>query len=82
MFESLISAGATEKLHGWEKPHAKTVAWSYDMEEHAKKCVERYCELANKRLSNHTKFQVLAWMIVNSGKRNLNLLENYLEYAH
>ena len=30
MFESRISAGATEKLPGWEKPHAKTVAWSYD----------------------------------------------------
>ena len=24
MFESRISAGATEKLPGWEKPHAKT----------------------------------------------------------
>ena len=23
-------------------------SWSYDMERHAKKCVERYCELANK----------------------------------
>ena len=23
-------------------------SWSYDMEGHAKKCVERYCELANK----------------------------------
>ena len=23
MFESRISAGATEKLPGWEKPHAK-----------------------------------------------------------
>ena len=23
-------------------------AWSYDMEGHAKKCVERYCQLANK----------------------------------
>ena len=29
MFESRISVGATEKLLGWEKPHAKTVAWSY-----------------------------------------------------
>ena len=28
MFESRISAGATEKMSGWEKPHAKTVAWS------------------------------------------------------
>ena len=48
MFESRISAGATEKLPGWEKPYAKTVAWSYDMEGHAQKCVERDCERANK----------------------------------
>ena len=27
MFESRISAGTTEKLPGWEKSHAKTVAW-------------------------------------------------------
>ena len=39
MFESRISEGATEKL-----PCSET----YDMEGHAKKCVERYCELANK----------------------------------
>ena len=49
MFESRISASATEKLLGREKPHAKIVAWSYDMEGHAKKCVERYCELGNKK---------------------------------
>ena len=50
MFESRISAGATEKLPGWEKLHAKTVAWSYDMLGHARKCVERYCELASKNV--------------------------------
>ena len=50
MFGSRISAGATEKLPGWEKPHAKTVAWSSDMEGHARKCFERYCELANKKV--------------------------------
>ena len=32
MFESRNSAGASDKLPGWEKPHAKTVAWSSDME--------------------------------------------------
>ena len=32
MFQSRISAGATEKLLGWKKPHAKRVSWSYDME--------------------------------------------------
>ena len=43
MFESRISAGATEKLPGCEKSHANTIAWSYAMERHAKKCAERYC---------------------------------------
>ena len=44
MFESRISAGAPEKLPEWETLHAKTVVVSYDMEGHARKCVERYCE--------------------------------------
>ena len=47
MFESKIFAGATEKLLGCEKSHAKTIAWSCDMGGHAKKCVERFCESAN-----------------------------------
>ena len=50
MFGSRISEGATEKLPGWEKPQAQTVAWSYDMEGHAQKCVARHCELANKKV--------------------------------
>ena len=37
MFESRTTAAATEKLPGWEKLHAETVAWSHDMEGHAKK---------------------------------------------
>ena len=46
MFESRISAEGTEKL-----PYSENFpisSSSYDMEGHAKKCVERYCELANK----------------------------------
>ena len=50
MFELRIPGGAIEKLPGREKPHSKTVAWSYDMEGHARKCVERYCELANNKV--------------------------------
>ena len=46
MFESRISAGRTEKLPYSEK--LRISSWSYDMEGHAKKCVERYCELANR----------------------------------
>ena len=50
LFESRISAGSNRKLLGWEKHQAQTVAWSYDMEGHAQKCVERFCELANKKV--------------------------------
>ena len=42
MFESRISAGATEKLPCSE--NLCISSWSYDMEGHTKKCVERYCE--------------------------------------
>ena len=46
MFESRISAVWTEKLPYSE--NLRISSWSYDMEGHAKKCVKRYCELANK----------------------------------
>ena len=46
MFESRISAGRVEKLPFPQNPRISS--WSYVMEGHAKKCVERYCELANK----------------------------------
>ena len=46
MFESRISAGGTEKLPFSQ--NTRISSWSYDMVGHAKKCVERYCELANK----------------------------------
>ena len=44
-------AGTKEKLptRASGKPDAETISsWSCDMEGHTKKCVERYCELANK----------------------------------
>ena len=46
MFESRISAVRTEKLPFLQNLRFSSL--SYDMEGHAKKCVERYCELANK----------------------------------
>ena len=49
MFEPRISAGATEKLPiGSGKPGIDVSSWSCDVACHAKKCVERYCELANE----------------------------------
>ena len=64
MFESRISATATEKLPGWEKPHAKTVACSYDMEGHAKKYKERNCQLAKKQVSRRRNWK---WISINLG---------------
>ena len=46
MLKSWISAGGTEKLRSSEILCISS--WSYDMEGHARWCVERYCELANK----------------------------------
>ena len=46
MFESRISSGGVEKLPFPQ--NLRISSWSYDMAGHAKKCVEQYCELANK----------------------------------
>ena len=46
MFGSRISAERVEKLPFPQ--NLRISSWSYDMAGHAKKCVERYCELANK----------------------------------
>ena len=46
MFESRISAGRAEKLPFDQ--NLRISSRSYDMTGHAKKCVERCCELANK----------------------------------
>ena len=60
-FESRISAGATEKLPRWAKPHAN---WQ------------------TRKWSNCTKFQALAWMNINSSRKNSNQLENCQKFAH
>ena len=83
MFESRISSGTAEKLSETKatgKLDTETISsLSYDMEGHAKKCVERYRE--RKQLSNHTKSQRHAWMIINL-KKKMNQLENYVLFAH
>ena len=43
----------------WERPRAKTFARSYDVEGNAKKCVERYCELANQKTGQLYKVSTL-----------------------
>ena len=72
---------------GGKKPHAKTIAWSYDMEGHAKQCVEWYCELANQKveqsykvsspcLDDHQFKKGRTWI---SGKIIWNMLTNCVE---
>ena len=74
MFESRISAGGLEKL-----PFSQNIrisSWSYDMAGHAKKCVERYCELANK--TTQQLYKVSTPCIDDhhfKGRRNKNHLE-------
>ena len=46
MFESRFSAVGVEKLPFPQ--NLRISSWSSDMESHAKKCVERCCELAQK----------------------------------
>ena len=48
MFESRISAGRLVKLPFPQ--NLRISSWSYDLAGHAKKCVERYCQLANKTI--------------------------------
>ena len=80
-FQSRIFAGATDKVPGWEKLHAKTVAWSYDMEGNAQKCVEGYCELANKTTEQLYKVRSPCMDDHLLSKRNMNQLENCHKYA-
>ena len=55
LLESFISASTIRQSHGWERSHVNTVAWSCDMERHAKKCVEGNCELAHKKMEQFFK---------------------------
>ena len=50
LFQSIMPAGGIEKLPYSEISEANIYSWFCDLEGHAKKCVERYCELANKSI--------------------------------
>ena len=59
MFESRMSAGNIEKPLCSRKLDADISSWSYDVEGHAKKCVDRCCELANKTTEQFFKVATL-----------------------
>ena len=83
MFETRISAEATEKLAGWQRSRAQTVARSYDMEGHAQKCVERYSELANMKVEHFYKISnpCLDDHQFKQEELESNLLENCQKFA-
>ena len=58
MFEPRISVCGVEKLPFPQ--NFRISSWSYDMAGHAKKFVERYCELANK--NDATTLQSIYYM--------------------
>ena len=65
MFESRISAGATEKSPCSE--NLRISSWSYDMEGHAEKWND-IVSWQTKRLNNSKKYQLLALMTIISKK--------------
>ena len=81
MFESRISAGATEITE--KKPRRNLMPKQYLHGQMTWKVMQRnawkdIATLRQKQLSNYTKLQRHAWMIVNSKKKKMAQLENYL----
>ena len=79
MFESRISAGSAEKLPFSQ--NTRISSWSYDMVGHAKKCVERYCELANRTTQQLYKVSTPCIDDHHFKEKKWNLLENCHMYA-
>ena len=67
MFESRISAVRVEKLPFPQ--NLRISSWSYDMAGHAKQCVERYYELANKTTQQLYKVSTPTSMTTTSKKK-------------
>ena len=69
MSEYRISAGATEKLPGWDKPRAKTSACPTTWKDMLEKSWNGIANWQTRKQSICTKFQVVAWMIITSRKK-------------
>ena len=65
-----------------DQPHAKTVAWPYDLQGHAQQSAWNVASRQTKRQSTKTRFQILVWMITISRRKSSNQMEKYLNYAH
>ena len=60
---------------------ANTSSWSYDMEGHAKICVERYCELANKTPQQPYKVTTPCLDDHQFKKKNWGLLDKWQNFV-
>ena len=65
----------------WQRPHAQTVASSYDMEDMLKIVLNVTVKWQTRKWSNFTKSHVLSWMIIKSSRKNSNLSENIQKFA-
>ena len=75
MFESRISAGATENYLGGKNLLRGPTTWK-DM---LKNALSDIVNWRTKRQSSFSKSQVLVWVITNSRRKNLNQLEKLSE---
>ena len=77
--ETIIEQFTKMFLPGWQKFQTKTVAWSpTTWRDMLKNALRDTANWQTRKWSNCTKFEVLAWMIINSSRRNSNQLENCL----
>ena len=76
----VFSAGATDPggKHLTQKQSRGPTTWR-DMPDNALRDTASW---PTEKWSSEIKFQVLAWMTINSDRKNLHQLENYHKYAH
>ena len=81
MFESRISLGAKENWDGknlTRKLWRDLTTWRVLPQKNHRAMLRTS---QTRKWSNCTKFQALAWMIINSDRKNTNLLENCQKFA-
>ena len=77
-YAKMLLTGRTEKPPFSE--NLRISSWSYDMEGHARKCVNDIVSWQTRRLNNSTKYILHASMTITSKRKNTNLLENFQKY--
>ena len=70
MLESRISAGGVKKLPFTQ--NLRISSWSYDMADHAKKCVERYCDTVKEQFAPEENRDIALFNLDNEFNRAIN----------